>query len=327
MPTFLDDWISRLSRLRTDRGKDRWPAATDHRAPHKPLLLLALFDLIDQGVINQNRIELTTDLSETFARYWSCVPVGRDRGKILYPFFYLRSDGFWHLVAQLGNEALLTATRQVSSASQLRQLVSHATLDGHLFSLLTIRASRDELRLALIQAYFDAPTQTRLIEQAAVNSRAFSYSRQLLEESNTPKIAELSVQDEYLPAVRDQGFRRAVVIAYNRRCALCGIKIVTVDGHTAVDAAHIIPWNVTHDDRLTNGMALCRLCHWGFDEGMLGVTGQYTLLTSPQLSSGMNIPAHLAALNGRGIIRPSEERHWPDLDAIHWHRREVFRPT
>ena len=72
--------------------------------------------------------------------------------------------------------------------------------------------------------------------------------------------------------MRDQGFRRAVVTAYTHRCAFCGIRMRTIDGHTAVDAAHIIPWSLSHNDDPRNGLALCKLCHWSFDEGLLGVS-------------------------------------------------------
>jgi len=51
------------------------------------------------------------------------------------------------------------------------------------------------------------------------------------------------------------------VSLYNHRCALCGIRMLTPDGHTVVEAAHIIPWRQSRDDKPTNGMALCRLCH------------------------------------------------------------------
>ena len=52
--------------------------------------------------------------------------------------------------------------------------------------------------------------------------------------------------------------------------------MLTPEGHTAVDAAHIVPWRVRHDDRVGNGLALCWLCHWAFDEELLGVSGKYT---------------------------------------------------
>jgi putative restriction endonuclease len=57
----LEDYIQRFAKLRTDASPFRWSAATSHRAPHKPLLLLALTDLFAQGTITSNLIELTTD--------------------------------------------------------------------------------------------------------------------------------------------------------------------------------------------------------------------------------------------------------------------------
>ena len=40
----LEKYTSLFSRLRTDRGRDRYPAVTNHRAPHKPFLLLSVMD-------------------------------------------------------------------------------------------------------------------------------------------------------------------------------------------------------------------------------------------------------------------------------------------
>jgi len=32
------------------------------------------------------------------------------------------------------------------------------------------------------------------------------------------------------------------------RCAICGIRIFSADGRTAVEAAHIKPWSISGDD-------------------------------------------------------------------------------
>src|SRR4051812_49110780 len=128
MPTTLEEYVHRFQRLHTDRSASRWPAATTHRAPHKPLLLLAVLDLVEEGLISDNRVELSAELAESFARYWASVPSGKDRGKIVYPFFHLRSEGFWHLVPQPGKETILAHTRQITSAAQLKSLVQYGTL-------------------------------------------------------------------------------------------------------------------------------------------------------------------------------------------------------
>jgi len=63
--------------------------------------------------------------------------------------------------------------------------------------------------------------------------------------------------------------------------------MLTVDGHSAVDAAHIVPWSVTHNDDPRNGMALCRLCHWTFDEGLTSVSAKYTMLLHRTAAPGV----------------------------------------
>jgi putative restriction endonuclease len=118
---------------------------------------------------------------------------------------------------------------------------------------------------------------------------------------------------------RDQGFRRAIVRAYDHRCAICGVRILT-----AVAAAHIIPWSLSHDDDPRNGLALCHLCHWTFDKGLVAFNDRYQLKTSPQLVSTPNLPGHLLTLAERKLIGPADDDLWPFLDSIRWHRREIF---
>ena len=135
----------------------------------------------------------------------------------------------------------------------------------------------------------------------------------------------LAAEEAYRPAIRDQGFRRAVVTAYSHRCALCGIRVRTLDARTAVTAAHIVPWSETQDDRPANGMALCRMCHWTFDEGLLGVSQKYQVIASWQLTVSNNLPGYLTNLEGRGIVGPSRERFWPDTESLRWHCENVLR--
>ena len=322
----VDDYATCLAKLRTDTSPARWSAKTRHRAPHKPLLLLALMDLLAEGSITANLIELTPDLGELFTLYWAQVMPPDRQGNLALPFFHLQSDGFWHLMPRPGNEAFLAAARQIRSIIQLRDTILGARLDEELYQLLRSEESRDLLRTVLIQTYFAAEARQALAEQGAINLESFRYSQKLLEQARTQQVKEgLANEDTHRSAARDQGFRRAVVTAYDHRCALCGIRMLTPDGHTAVDAAHIVPWSVSRNDDPRNGMALCRLCHWTFDEGLISISSRYEVITSPQLTTGQNVPGHLLALDNQGIIGPSERPLWPDGKALNWHRRNVFR--
>ena len=52
----LERYLQMFAKLRTDKGRNRYPATTYHRAPHKPFLLLSVMDLIAQGWITQDLI-------------------------------------------------------------------------------------------------------------------------------------------------------------------------------------------------------------------------------------------------------------------------------
>ena len=61
----LDKYLQMFAKLRTDRGRDRYPEITYHRAPHKPFLILSVMELIAQGLITQNLIEPSYELVGT----------------------------------------------------------------------------------------------------------------------------------------------------------------------------------------------------------------------------------------------------------------------
>jgi putative restriction endonuclease len=321
--TNLSFYLQKFSHLRTDRTGG-WTAATRGQAPHKPILLLAVLDLFAQGRITINLIETTPELGELFAAYWSKVMPPERRGNLALPFFHLRSSNFWQLLPQPGKEAALETIRQIDTLNQLGKLILGARLDDDLFHLLQTAEPREAFRTALIQTYFSSEYHSDLLTLGEANLQAFVYSQYLIDQARK-RIKETPVEDNaYQPTVRDQGFRKAVVRIYDHRCAFCGVRMLTTDGHTAVDAAHIIPWTISHDDDPHNGMALCGLCHWTFDQGLLGVSMKYLLLLSDELRIIQNVPGHLQTLEGRSIIGPAEQTLWPQIKALDWHHQNVF---
>lgn len=319
----IDDYARRFARLRTNRNRKVWSEVTAHQAPHKPILLLCVLDLFDSNEVRSNLIEISDDLVELFGGYWERVLPYSRPGNLALPFFHLRGDGFWHLLPRRGGVAIGS---QITSLPRLREEVVGARLDERLYELLRSEKHRDRLRKVLIEAYFSPGTRRAVVEQGVLNRGAFVYSGELLNHPEDPGIAEtLPAEEAYRPAIRDRGFRRAVVTAYSHRCALCGIRVRTLDGRTAVTAAHIIPWSETHDDRPANGMALCRMCHWTFDEGLLGVSQKYQVVASRQLTVSNNLPGYLPSLEGRGIVGPSRDPFWPDTESLWWHHENVLR--
>lgn len=321
----LDHYLQLFSALRTDKNRNRWSAETCFQAPHKPFLLLSILDAIAASTVTRNFIEPTFELAETFAGYWSLVmPLGSS-GSLSLPFYHLQSSGFWHLVSQPGIPH--ERGRAIGSVRLLRKFYLGARFDDDLFPLLVMETSREKLRSALIETYFSPAVRQVIIDQAVINRRAVSYERDLLTTAERIPLytAGIDQKPEIARKVRDQGFRKAIVKLYEHRCALCGIRMLTPEGHTIVEAAHIVPWNESCDDRPQNGLALCRLCHWSFDEGLMGVGQEYEVLISSAVRQDNNFPGHMETLSGRGIFRPRSVSHWPGQDSLAVHRQRIFR--
>jgi len=321
----LDYYIKKFAHLHTDTSPKRWSELTCHRAPHKPFLLLSILDLFAQKVVNTNLIEITNDLGELFLLYWSKIMPQGQRGNLALPFFHLQYEKFWHLVPKKGKENILSNLRQMRSIHQLIDLIVGACLDDELFFLLQNEKNQNLLRVVLIETYFSPKLRPLLIEQGKTNIEAYYYSQLLLRQSTKAEISDKGeISSEYRTAIRNQGFRRAVVTAYQHRCAFCGIRMLTPEGRTVVEAAHIIPWSTSHNDNIDNGLSLCRLCHWSFDEGLMSVSENLAVLISSRLTFGNNVPGHLQTLAGRGIVTPFQDEFFPAKEVLKWHRNNVF---
>jgi len=320
----LKSYIGHFAKLRRAPGPV-WTEATKKQAPHKPLLLLALLDLIARGVVTSAFIDVREDLvelNELFTNYWRQVVQIRQTSSIAFPFSRLHNEPFWELVPAEKQEIDRKSINSINTVNQLRQVAIGGCINPELYALMLKEESHSALRQTLLESCFSADAIKALNDQATIHAEAFSYGQELLLKAHQPLVKESVAGDDYRPVSRNQGFRRVVVSTYDHRCALCGVRIVTSEGHTAVDAAHIVPWSKTQNDDIRNGMALCKLCHWAFDEGMLGVSDEYAVITSSQIGLAPNVPGSLQTLAGRAIIAPTDQELWPAQEYLSWHRSE-----
>lgn len=317
----LEKYINAFSHLRTYKDRHKWSPLTAYQAPHKPMLLLSVMDLIAEGLISTNFIEPSLELVETFNAYWSSIMPFDTKGNMAYPFPRLKTEGFWQLTPNPGHEDQINIA--FSSMSRLRTVCAGAKVDDVLFHYMCKPESRERLRRTLIETYFAPEIRSKLLEQGFVNLGAFQYGKKLLEAKQTTRNfnEEVSAPDK---KIRAQGFRKAIVFLYEHRCALCGIRMLTPEGHTVVEAAHIIPWNESQNDHPTNGLCLCRLCHWSFDEGLMSVGEHYEVLISRRVRIDRNMPGHMLTLTDRPIVRPQEAMFWPSQENLKRHRQKRF---
>jgi putative restriction endonuclease len=318
----LAEYIDQFSRLRQDHNQNRYPETTLHASPHKPLLLLAVLDRFAEGSIEQNQIPLDPALGDPFSEYWHAVMPIDHPPNIALPFYHLTSEGFWHLIPSPGHEDVVESGRRLHRTRLLHDHTEGARLDEALFELMQNNDDREPLRRTLIETYFADDVHDSLYERGHVHEEAYRYSRRLLDLVRSE--AEGNIEEPEAPA-RDKGFRRVVVEAYDHRCALSGIRILTADARTAVDAAHIIPWSESHNDDPRNGLALSKLCHWAFEEGLITISPEYSILTSPELTAPYNATGMLDTLDDRSPHLPEEEALWPDPEYLEQHNNQKFR--
>jgi len=309
----LSHYCQKFSRLRVDRSRGI--------APHKPILLLSVIELIEQGLLRQNQIALSAELIAAFLKLWNQLGSASHSPDIALPFFHLKGDGFWHFKANPGFSSLLSSKTKIRAISALREAVQYAYLDNELFELLQLPASRDTLLKVLLDAWFSSKTQ-QVEEILQIN--AFQEFQNQLRETGGAVYQAVDLEDEARTIVRDAAFRRTVVSVYNFRCAFCGLQIISELNQNIVDGAHIKPFSQFYDDRIDNGISLCKNHHWAFDRGWFSLEDDYTLLISNSLREDSPHATPMREFHGRTIWLPSQEQYRPRLEAICWHRKNTF---
>jgi tetratricopeptide (TPR) repeat protein len=119
---------------------------------------------------------------------------------------------------------------------------------------------------------------------------------------------------------RDQRFRDRVIQVYDDTCAACGSQRRTPDGRPEVEAAHIHPAGDKGPDKIKNGIALCKLHHWAFDNGWIAVDDNYSIIIrdAPHVN-GYN---EFSELEGTNLVLPNDDDLHPKQEFFEYHRKE-----
>lgn len=121
---------------------------------------------------------------------------------------------------------------------------------------------------------------------------------------------------------RDAKFRQNIRRAYDRTCALTGLRLINGRGRPEIEAAHIQPVEKGGNDWVRNGIALSGTVHWMFDRGLISLTDNFEILQSRQSNHDVS---RLLNQNMKAII-PEDQNLQPHPEYLDWHRRNVFKP-
>ncbi len=292
-------WLKKFSRLRVDID------AVKGRAPHKPLLMLAVLDLLESAPTSDGWIPLSVDMVVRFQNFWPIVePRRQNKGDIRMPFHALASDGVWSVHESDGRPSKARSTSVLSR------------LDPDLTLLLAQPPFRHEVRCRLIAGYFT------LYEQVALSAA--------LGLGVAPKVEVERASSEparYL-AMRQAGrsarFKIAVVSGYRFTCVLTGYRLTTVDQVSLVEAAHIRSFSSSRNNDADNGLALTPTAHALFDLGLWSINAVGTIVVRRDSFAESQLGEtgfSLAALHGRPLHLAEGAILRPHPDHLAWHQK------
>lgn len=289
-------WLQKLATLRIDRARG-------NPAPHKPLLLLVIMEMMEKGEIESPEVTLSPDIAFRFSVFWSAVAQRRkQRPEVRLPFHYLKSSGIWQPITGQGE------------LSPDKRLTKSIRIDKNFFECLSNQKFRERARRVLIETepYFLPEERIALYSLLKIKRSA-------------PKIRE--EEAAYKTSVqtgRDARFRiEVVLIAYKHTCALTGYRMTTLGMESIVDAAHIHEFKDSRNNDPQNGLALSKNAHWQFDRGLWSLNDDYKVIVNKEKFIEEGVPGQrLADFEGRRIFLPSQPKYWPEHSYISWHRKQ-----
>ncbi len=280
----------------------------DEVAPHKPLLTLMLLARAQQGGSNTVPFdEVEGPLSRLLREF------GPPRRSVHpeFPFWYLETDGFWHVHDR--ESFLEPGKRRQGSQSPTKSALSHYHAVGEVPELLWKQVQRDPALLARV---------TRLLLD--------QFWPESVHESLLQALGlVLTMATEAFPTGvrprRDPMFRDEVLRAYQRRCAVCGYDARLGDALFGLDAAHIHWHQYSGPDIVQNGLALCSLHHVAFDRGAFTLSDGLHVLVSQDVTGTGPVQQAIIDRHDRPILEPQSSSAFPAAAYVQWHRKNVFR--
>ncbi|MCX8484376.1 MAG: HNH endonuclease, partial [Bacteroidia bacterium] len=256
-------------------------------APHKPILLLAILKSVESKVIISNRIYITPELIMNFRELWSKLVTTQHQLNFALPFFHMRTEPFWRLVNKPGNFIPLTSSHSIKSLGSLNENIQYAEIDQELWDLMLNAQTNLTLTKLLLSTYFSESSNVTLeygelheIEHQIMNDDQYTYKARILDIENNYN----NEQGQEILYIRCGIFKREIPKIYNYTCAISKMRIATSSNAQLVDACHIVPFSVSKNDTITNGISLCPNLHRAFDRGLITIDSNYRVKVSPKLT-------------------------------------------
>jgi|SRR5919199_52260 putative restriction endonuclease len=291
--------------------------------PRKAILLLGVIELFEHRLLQNNQIFLSTELIAAFLKYWNHLGLTSHRADIALTFFNMNSEQFWNLKAKPGFEEVIYSKGKeyLITIEAIKKAIQYAYLDTKTFSILQDPTSRKYIFKSIVKKCF-INRANELQELLKINTlkqyeEKFSIKGGLIYNSEDLKNEEKTI-------VREAVFSRVVSSLYHYQCAFCGLQAINSLSQTIVDGVHIKPFSFFYDDRIDNGISLCKNHGWAFEHGWFTVDENYKIIISNDLWIKSPYVKSMLDFQGQRILLPPQKQYFPRIEALRWHLENVF---
>jgi putative restriction endonuclease len=291
MDTRSRDFLRRLGAINVyKRG--------EQRAVHKPLYLLLLLARLQQQTPRLvNFIEIRAKLNDGLRLFAPRVASVNSH----YPFWRLQNDKLSEVVHQ--GELRM---RQSNDDPTVSSLIASGAKGGFTEGDFELLVGNIDLQSLVAHKILDAHFP-QVIHGDIVNFFGLRL--------NTPHRDDYSNYSE---------FTSSVISAYIGRCAISGYSLSYQGKPAGLDATHICWPQIGGNDAVSNGIAMTSLHVRLFHLGIFTVSPTYNIQLSMDGDFSESGEA-LGLVNGRQIYVPRDRSEQPNIDALIWHNKSVFR--
>lgn len=139
--------LDALARLKSEISELKRNRRGGRTRPHKLLMLLAVLDLADDGLLARNQLFYDEDIIRRFERHFRTYRRADDLCQPAPPFFHLRSSPFWrHKVKEGQDQYYGRLTTSGGGSQRILDTIEYAYLTDYAFDVIACDTTRIELR-------------------------------------------------------------------------------------------------------------------------------------------------------------------------------------
>lgn len=290
-------------------------------APHKPVLLLSLMEAYEDDLLLTNEVFIIPELVANFKRIWAQLVETNHHPIFALPFYHMKSEGFWKLKPNYGFERLIISGASLkSSFNTLKSATYCAEIDKELFYLLKDEENRMLLKVCLLEHYF--PNTKALYHKESQDDTSFLFEDEQRYFKNLKYLKESLNENNFQEDifVRSGIFKREIPKLYNYTCAISEMQVTSNSNASLVDACHIVPFSLSNDDTVRNGITLCPNLHRAFDRGLIFINENYKVEINPIFVENEKSNYNIKQYEGKQINLPDNPNYHPKVENFLEHR-------